>query len=223
LRSIQPGSPPTSQTVPRLVWAALVAVLVVVAGAGVLSLLRRGGDGPDVGLPILGHIPDFRLQERAGQTVTLADLRGRIWVADFIFTRCGGICPLLTSRMARLQNDVELASADDLRFVSFSVDPAYDSPAVLRDYARAHGASDSHWLFLTGERDELHRLIKEGFRLSVAEREEPEADPNEMITHSDRFVLVDEQGRIRGYYHGTEDESVGRLRADLARLRSEEG
>lgn len=216
-----PGSPPISKTASRLVWAALLSVLAIVAAAGVASVLQRSSDSGE--LQVLGEIPDFSLTERGGRTVTLADLRGKIWVADFIFTRCGGICPLLTSRMAQLQKEIGLESAPDLRFVSFSVDPAYDTPAVLREYARSHGAPEQSWLFLTGERDQLHRVIKDGFRLSVAEKEGADADPNEMITHSDRFVLVDSAGRIRGYYHGTDEESVARLRADLGRLRKEEG
>lgn len=219
------GPRPTPKTASRLVWAALVAVLAVVAAAGVASLGRRsGGDGGALGgLQVLGELPDFDLSERSGRRVRLGDLRGTVWVADFVFTRCAGVCPVLSTRMAALQEPLRIGEDPGVRLVSFSVDPAHDSPEVLREYAARYGASEQGWLFLTGERDQLHRLIKDGFRLSVAERDAAVADPNEMITHSDRFVLVDGKGRIRGYYHGTEEESVARLVRDLQALRRENG
>jgi protein SCO1/2 len=215
------GSPPTLAS--RLVWAALLGVLAVVATAGLVSLARRAAAPPDsplAGLQDLGEVPDFRLLERSGREVTLEDLRGRVWIADFVFTRCGGICPVLSARMARLQKSLRVDGDSPLRLVSFTVDPAHDTPAVLAAYAEGLRADADGWLFLTGPRADLHALIKDGFRLSVAERDadDPEADPNEMITHSDRFVLVDARGRIRGYYHGTDEESVERLLADLGAL-----
>ena len=213
------GSPPAAKTASRLVWGGLVAVLAAVAAAGIVSLLRSHGAESDP--PVLGEVPSFQLTERSGQPFGLADLRGSDWIADFVFTRCAGTCPLLSDRMARLQRKLDVGGQADLRLVSFSVDPAFDTPEVLREYAKRLRASPQGWLFLTGERQALYALIKDGFRLSVAESEDAQADPNEMITHSDRFVLVDRRGRIRGYYHGTEDESVARLLDDLAKLRKE--
>jgi protein SCO1/2 len=224
----RPGSGSQPKVASRLVWAGLVGVLGVVAVAGLLSLGRRAASPPGAslgGLQVLGEVPDFRLVERSGREIGLEDLRGRVWIADFVFTRCGGICPVLSARMARLQESLGVAGDSGLRLVSFTVDPAHDTPEVLRAYADALSADAEGWLFLTGARADLHTLIKDGFRLSVAERDpgDPEADPNEMITHSDRFVLVDSQARIRGYYHGTEEESVDRLLADLDTLRKRGG
>jgi len=106
------------------------------------------------------------------------------------------------------------------RFVSFSVDPTHDTPEVLREYA-GRFSPDAGWLFVTGERDALYRLIGQGFRLSVAERTPGEGeDSGELITHSDRFVLVDAAGNIRGYYHGIEPESVPALLRDLSALQA---
>ena len=207
------------QLASRLVWGGLVAVLLVVVGAGILSVARKSAPAA---LPVLGSLPDFRLQERNGGTVGLDDLQGSVWIADFIFTRCSGTCPLLSAQMARLHEKLGIGTEPGLRLVSFTVDPAHDDVAVLRKYADEHHASAQGWLFLTGERPALYDLIKDGFRLSVAEREGADADPNEMITHSDRFVLVDREGRIRGYYHGTDEEGVARLREDVARLRREQ-
>src|SRR5262249_7987413 len=109
-------------------------------------------------LPTLGVVPEFRLTERAGTPVTQADLRGKVWIADFIFTRCPDVRPVLTTRMRDLQKTLDAAKAD-VTLVSISVDPGYDTPDVLKAYASAHGAAPG-WLFVTGERDALQSLLK---------------------------------------------------------------
>lgn len=199
------------------VWVGLGVVVVAVAAAGLLSLRGQGAD-PTL-LPVLGQVPPFALVERSGQPLARADLDGQPWVADFIFTRCSGICPVLSTRMVELKRQARAAGLD-VRLVSFSVDPSHDTPDVLRDYAARFGAADDGWLFVTGERAALYELIGKGFRLSVAERQ-PGApdDGGELITHSDRLVLVDAEGQIRGYYHGTEPDSVPAVLRDLAALR----
>jgi protein SCO1/2 len=106
--------------------------------------------------------------------------------------------------------------------VSITVDPANDTPEALRAYAERFGAENGRWLFVTGERTALHSLIGEGFHLAVAERAESEnTDGEGLITHSDRFVLVDRDLQIRGYYHGTEQESVQQLLRDIEALGAE--
>jgi cytochrome oxidase Cu insertion factor (SCO1/SenC/PrrC family) len=106
-----------------------------------------------------------------------------------------------------------------VRSVSISVDPATDSPEVLSEYAKRFGADPARWLFLTGERAALHALVKDGFKLAVAERSpEENTDGEGIITHSDRFVLVDDAGHLRGYYHGTDPADVDRLLADIETL-----
>ncbi len=190
--------------------------------AGAVALLLAApyaGSWLKPALPVLGQVPPFQLVASGGVSVSEKDLAGRLWVADFIFTSCQGMCPVLTAQFARLVN-----STDDpeLRFVSFSVDPARDTPAVLHAYAFDHGADPRRWIFLTGPREALYDLISRGFHLSVREREKSDtAAAAELITHSDRFVLVDRRLRIRGYYHGMEQESVGQVLADIERLRSE--
>jgi cytochrome oxidase Cu insertion factor (SCO1/SenC/PrrC family) len=170
---------------------------------------------------VLGTVPDFRLTERSGRVVTRDELRGKVWVADFFFTRCRGVCPLLTARLAELQRRIGLEGAPDVRFVSFTVDPAADTPEVLAAYAAQFGASPSHWLFLTGDRAALFQLIGQGFGLAVAERPQPAGeDPNERLTHSDRFALVDGRFRIRGFYRGTDADAVEELVRDLTRVRA---
>jgi protein SCO1/2 len=122
--------------------------------------------------------------------------------------------------MAEVQNELGERGVG-ARLVSITVDPARDSAEALRAYAERYGADPDVWWFLTGERDALYELIGKGFLLSVAERspeDAPTGDGHDLITHSDRFVLVDREGRIRGYYHGTERESVDALIDDLETL-----
>jgi len=167
---------------------------------------------PARSLPVLGAVPPFTLVERSGRTVSAADLTGHVWVADFVFTRCPDFCPALTARMAGLQKALAPA-ADPVRLVSFSVDPTHDTPEVLEDYARRAGAGDG-WLFVTGAREAVAALLRDGFKVAWAD-DGPPASP---ITHSDRFVLVDRALRIRGYYHGTQPDDVARLARDAIAL-----
>jgi protein SCO1/2 len=201
------------------------------AALGALSLLLMAGSWAVLrgthlaeGLPLLGEVPAFSLTDSRAEEVRSSNLRGAPWVADFIFTSCPGTCPAMSGQMARLQRALVDRGLTDVRSVSFSVDPANDSPEVLREYAQRFGADPKRWLFVTGERDSLHRLIKDGFKLAVAERSpEENTDGAGLITHSDRFVLIDAAGHMRGYYHGTDPEDVDRLLADIQTLHAEDG
>lgn len=173
---------------------------------------------PEPPLPRLGTLPAFQLVERSGRPLTSASLRSKVWVADFIFTTCGGACPAMTARMARLRREVP----DEVAFVSFTVDPAHDTPEVLARYA-ANFEADDRWLFVTGPPKDLYALSTEGFKLAALEvppEERREGDDGPFL-HSSKFVLVDRAGHIRGYYDSTdEDEMIG-LVADIARLQAE--
>jgi protein SCO1 len=156
-------------------------------------------------------VPEFSLTERSGKTVTRQDLAGRVWIADFIFTNCGGTCPLMSEEMRKLQD----ALPPETRLVSFTVDPARDTAEVLARYAQKFGADEDRWWFLTGDKQTLYDLSIKGFKLAL---DETGGTPTEPITHSTRFVLVDRSGMIRGYYGGTEDEELKRLSADAKTL-----
>lgn len=207
--------------------AVLVGVaLAVLVGTGLTarwlaSAPGNGDAGSEARLPVLGTVPDFALQERSGREVTRAEMAGAVWVANFIFTRCRTLCPLMTRRLAGLQDRLAVGEAPGLRFVSFSVDPGHDTPAVLDGYARQYGASATGWLFLTGERSALYALIRDGFKLGVVQAPGADSDPNALITHSDRFVLVDARSRIRGYYSSGDDAAVERLVQDVQAVRGE--
>jgi protein SCO1 len=167
------------------------------------------------GIKEYGSIPDFSLTDRSGSSVTLADLRGKIWIADFIYTTCTDTCPLQTAMMAKLQE--EYSAKPDVRLVSFTVDPERDTPQALKLYAERYRADSQRWYFLTGQRDRILRLIQEGFHLSAAPVAN-QTDRSGMIPHSARFVLVDKQARIRGYYDSREREAFVRLKNDIDTL-----
>ena len=175
----------------------------------------RGSDDSAAGMNDYGSVPDFTLIERNGSVVSLAQLRGKVWIADFIYTTCTDTCPLQTAMMAKLQQ--EYAAKSDIQLVSFTVDPERDTPQVLTRYADKHQADAARWYFLTGQRDRIIRLIQQGFHLAVA-AVPIEAEPSGMIPHSPRFVLVDKESRIRGYYDSRELEAFLRLKNDIYTL-----
>jgi protein SCO1 len=193
-----------------LLWGVLVAALLLIFGA---TLVQRFRSAPPP--PVLGAVPDFRLTNRDGRTIARADLAGAPWIADFIFTRCPATCPLLTAKLGRFEDS--LPSDLDVRLVSFSVDPEHDTPEVLQAYAARYDAP-ARWLFLTGEREAIYRLSLEGFHLAVGEPPPDAGERGEPILHSTRFVLVDGEGRIRGYYDGLDDAELDRLRRELDAL-----
>lgn len=194
----------------RLLWGFLVAALLAVSAAAVVQWLRR----PEP-LPVFGKLPTFSLVNRDGRTIRLEDLAGAPWVADFIFTRCPASCPMMSARMARLERS--LPKDRDLLLVSITVDPAYDTPEVLNRYAKRFEAPE-RWLFLTGEREDVRRLSIEGFKLGLDMDPPPGMAGPEPILHSTRFVLVDGEGQIRGYYEAFDEASTEKLRSDLLRL-----
>jgi protein SCO1/2 len=157
------------------------------------------------------NVPEFTLVERSSREVTNKELEGQIWIADFVYTTCGGICPIMTGKMKRLQDKLPA----EIRLVSFSVDPDVDTPAVLREYANKFGADPNRWLFLTGNRESLFTLSRDGFKLAVAADNGTELEP---ITHSSRFVLVDRQGRVRGYYSMDDPSELEHIVSDAKSL-----
>jgi protein SCO1/2 len=195
----------------------VAATFVVVATTVVLTAFRgQAGAGFGKRLPVLGEVPDFALTEASGAALRGDDLAGKVWIASFIFTRCAEACPAMMREEARLQS--ELPARDDLRLVSFSVDPDYDTPEVLRRYAEVFGADRARWLFLTGDKKLIYGLAIDGFRLAATD-----ADPaTEMpILHSSKLVLVDRRGAIRGYYDSTDAVARARLVRDTERVLAE--
>ena len=185
-------------------------LLAVSSLAGLLfhqAHASRSAEGPRY-----GRVPAFSLVDQAGRPVSSEAFNGRLWIADFIFTRCAGQCPMMTMEMTRLAK--EFQSEPSVVLVSFTVDPRYDTPEVLARYAATSGASSDRWVLLTGEEEAIQRLCQEGFRLAMG----AEGPPEEPITHSRRLVLVDQRGVIRGYYDVGEGQALVQLRRDVRRL-----
>jgi protein SCO1/2 len=176
---------------------------------GALVLAGCGGKPP---LPAFGVVPDFTLTDQTGAAFhSTAKLSKKIWVADFIFTNCPGPCPRMSSQMHQVQ--AALDGNDAVRFVSFTVDPARDTPPVLAAYAQHFEADPAKWYFLTGSEADLNRMSRGVFMLGNVDGS---------LEHSTRFALIDGAGRIRGYYLTSEPEAIPNLIADAKRLLKEQ-
>jgi protein SCO1 len=177
--------------------------------------LTGWGAKPLEGLSRYGTVPEFSLVERSGRAVTLGNLRGTIWVADFIYTTCTDTCPLQTAEMGKLQEAWK--DKPGLKLVSFSVDPEKDTAEALSRYADRYHADSQRWLFLTGAKEEITRLVQGGFKLSAVPVVTAGSSES-VIMHSPRFVLIDRQAQIRGYYDSRDQQALERLKKDVAIL-----
>jgi cytochrome oxidase Cu insertion factor (SCO1/SenC/PrrC family) len=199
--------------------------LLVVACLTLFSIRRSGprfSDRPGSdSLQVLHEIPEFQLLDQAGAAFGAEQLRGRVWAANVIFTRCVTICPRITKSTTQLQHLTQDLGGR-FHLVSFTADPEHDRPAVLAEFATQHGARPESWSFLTGDRPVIQATVVEGLRIHLAD-EVPSDDaagdaPVADISHSPHFVLVDERMRVRGYYDSGEADAVLRLSRDARRL-----
>ncbi len=214
---------------------ALALGVVIVAWVGPpIGSRTRGASTPET-VGDYGPVPNFSLMDRSGRRITLADLKGKVWLANFIYTRCTETCPLQSAEIARLQE--EFAEARDLRFVSITVDPEHDTPAVLNAYATRYHADPAQWLFLTGSKSAIYALAKDGFKLGVTDAGTTRAETGGrlvgptpafashgskgLIMHSARFVLVDRKGRIRAYHRSDDPDSLADIGKNLRALLAE--
>lgn len=184
-----------------LPFAALIA-----AGCGAWGGSRTTQPArPDLDYPV----GEFSLTERSGKTVTEKDLRGKVWIGSFIFTRCNGPCPAVTGTMARLQKDLkDELGAGKVKLVTFTVDPARDDLKALNDYANNRQADPNNWLFLTGDEKTIHKLLQDQFKQAVERKLGPDVKPGDEFGHSTRLILVDSKGVIRGMYDGLPDDEM---------------
>ncbi len=161
-------------------------------------------------LEVMGRLSPFQLTSQSGAPFDSKSLEGRVWVADFIYTTCPGPCPMMSRRMSELQR--QTADLPDVKIVSFTVDPATDTPPVLAAYAKHFLADPARWYFLTGPQTELNAIGRDGFKLNPVDGS---------MMHSTRFTLVDRHMRIRGYYSSDEDGFMPKLLRDIRRLERE--
>jgi protein SCO1/2 len=192
-------------------WLALVALGLTVPI--VTRVLRPAPPS----LPVLGTLPAFALTDQEARSYGSDDLRGSVWVAGFIFTRCPTICPAITATMGRMQHRAR-GLGPQFRLVSFSVDPQYDTPERLAAFAGQHRASPRTWKFLTGSFDQMKQTVVDGLKISMADQAPGGDQDFASIMHGTHFVLVDRDGRIRGYYDSSDPGVVDRVLADAAML-----
>jgi protein SCO1/2 len=183
----------------------------------VLLLAGTSCSKPEKPLPRMYELPKFVMTERSGQPFDSSSMKGKVWVADFFFASCPGVCLEMSQRMSYLKN----ATLDlpDVRLLSISTDEK-DTPEVLREYAERHKAGD-RWLFVTGEKAKVFDLSVRGFKLALEDA--AGVDVAEKFIHSTKLVLIDRDGWIRGYYDGIGDNQAAeaqRLLADIKRLHS---
>ncbi|HEX7117603.1 MAG TPA: SCO family protein [Longimicrobiales bacterium] len=235
----------------------LVALGVLGLGAALAGRLQGVGrvEAPSV----LWDAPEFALTDQAGGTLSRTDLLGTVWLASFVYTNCPDFCPLVTRRMAEIRDDLAADGVlgSHVRLVSITVDPARDTPAVLREYAAGFGADDpARWAFLTGEPERVRAVVEAGFKLPATPASDPHAAPMDVhgdgpthgatsqargpkdaaagdpaaageeayaVLHSDRIVLVDAAGRVRGLYSATDPAEQARLDSELRMLLQDPG
>lgn len=174
-------------------------------------LMKRKGYGHTIG--------DFSFLNQNGQTVTQEFVKNKVYVAEYFFTTCGSICPIMNKQMQRVQK--AFSDNDGLKILSFTVNPEIDTVAQMKRYAEGHGANDEQWQFLTGNKDELYGLARKSFFVLKPAEAENLGDAGSDFIHTNNFVLVDRKKRIRGYYDGTSANSVDSLIHDIDRLLKE--
>lgn len=214
----------------RRMQKAIVKVLVVAVGVlltacdetpensrvlpivGDRDVVYKTVDGEEVADTIYHHVPEFEYLNQDSVMIKSEDLKGKIWITDFFFTRCPSICPPMTSNMKRLNENTKDLD-EHVQFFSFSIDPDRDNPSTLRNYISSYSIHDDNWYFFTGDEEETHLLAKEFF--NGAERNDEIAGG---FGHTSYFAIVDTEGLVRGIYDGTNTDQVDQLEKDLRKL-----
>ena len=192
----------------RLGWAGAFLVFVLAVAMG-YSMWQASVRRDVEKLPVIRAVPEFSLTDQNGQVVTRDDLRGHIWIADFIFTRCKGPCPLMTARMLEMQK--ALVKTPEVKLVSVTVDPDHDTPEVLKTYAEANFADPERWKFLTGDKAMIEKLVTEGFMQHLAEE-------NGEPVHGTMFLIVDGNGMVRSARMLEDPELIPKVLMDTGNL-----
>lgn len=194
---------------PRNIRITLALVFLLLAAGVVGTQLWQRYQLQHPALPELGSVPRLSLTTSTHRPFTENDFKGKVTITDFIFTSCAGPCPYMSGQMQQLQTT--LHEEPSIQFVSVSVDPETDTPEVLAEYGERFGAISGKWIFLTGQKKEIYDAIRDGFHLAIA-------DDENTISHSTKFVLIDKEGRIRGYYDSEDDDSLKKLVDDAKSL-----
>lgn len=213
-----------------------IVALIFIIGVTVAYFLTKPGERPlkiynpidvepemvekDLVRKGFGHtIGEFEFTDQSGKLYGSKDLKGKIYVAEYFFTTCGTICPVMNAEMQRVQSAFK--GNDDFRILSFTVDPQTDTVAQMKRYAEGHGADPAQWHFLTGDKKDLYKLARRSFFVLKPAEAQNQGDVGSDFIHTNYFVLVDTQKRIRGYYDGTNSKEVDKLIADIQKLMEE--
>jgi protein SCO1/2 len=193
----------------RFPWTVGIGLLLLILALSLAFLLAKAQSQKEhrEPLPVFAQIADFSLTNQNGSAVSLADLRGRVWIADIIFTRCPGPCLRMTRQMKELQD--ALPKDAQTKLVSLTTDADHDTPEVLKIYGERNGADTNRWMFLTGTKKQVNNLAVDSLKLSAVEKKpEERTTPEDLWVHSTIFVIVDKHAQLRGVYQtGGEDVS----------------
>jgi protein SCO1/2 len=202
---------PARPGIPRIGWVVAFLAAAGLIGLAYVSLKSTRPPALPSNLEKISKVPGFQLTDQTGKSITLDDLNGKIWAANFIFTRCKGPCPITILRMQELNTKLKKARGN-VELVTFTVDPEHDTPAILKAFGEQQGADPSSWKFLTGTPDAIQKIVVTGLLQPIAK--EPDGTP----AHSTRIVLVDGEGWLRGYQDGLDPEAVQKLMVDIGEL-----
>jgi protein SCO1/2 len=195
-------------TAPIWTYVSLTGVLVYVLLYHVIGTVEAAVPAAEIRLPL----PAFTLTDQRGQPFGRDRLAGKVWIADFVFTTCPTVCPKLTARMGEIQEKTK-ARGDRIHLLTFTVDPENDTPAILANYAKANHADEARWTFLTGSLGAIEGAVMNGFKIAFGKREDKPGTGIMTIFHGEKFVLVDREGNIRGYYDADEPGTKALLAA----------
>lgn len=197
-----------------------ISLIILISGIWALPKIVDNLSEPD--LVTMGQVPDFSFINQDAKTITNEDYAGKVYIVEFFFTTCGDICPIMNRNMVKIQN--EFYGNPNLGIASFSIDPTYDTPEVLKEYAANYEITNPNWHLLTGDKDEIFRLSNEGFKIYAAQS----MDDDRSFEHSGLFALIDQEGNIRSrydennnpiiYYDGLESDGIQMLIEDIEKL-----
>jgi len=211
------AAPPTQKLPAPSRRAAPIAIIALLA-VGLIGLVvwraRAPVENTKVELPVMSHVPDFSFVDQNGNTFDGKTLEGQVWVANFIFTRCPNICPRFTAKMASLQTK-SAGAEPGLKLVSFTVDPAYDTPEVLKTYGEKYKADFGRWTFARGEKPELEKVIRKGM---LQPMDWGDGQDLNSVVHGSYFALIDGKRQVRGVYKFSEAGSVDEVMRDAKLL-----
>ena len=202
-----------AESSPKLRWFVGVG-LVLITAVVAFKFVQSKKEPP---FPVLRQVKSFTLTNQLGKSISLTDLKGQVWLANIIFTRCAGPCPRITRQFATIQSN--LPPSSPVKLISLTADPAYDSPEVLKKYAGRFGAAPEKWYFLTGPKKEIYDLALDSLMLAVQEKAPNEqTSMDDLFIHSTIFVLVDKKGDVRAFYESDEAGTEERVLADINKL-----